>query len=332
MYFFERVVALAKDNIQTMIERYRSELIEFNRRNPNRENEASQLNDLKSKAAEAVAEEKDEFNKFTQQAPDKQTTNNRQPDTVRDSTLKTNENKRRNYNTALEYENSRLYAELNAVENNAGANSGTGVKSQFDFNRIHPKRGLTRFNGEAVTVMANAANANPETADEAQDIPANPEAAMENTLFEANSGEFPPYSTANMKSYESLDEFLRENTKTGTLRVQVAAAEQSFPISNAEVSVTKTFGKETHTFFNLFTDISGIAAGMTLPAPDRAFSAYPSALAPYATYDITVSHPRFVTVIERNSAIFDGIETIQFCEMVPVVGTVQGFTVFEERR
>lgn len=42
MYFFERVVALAKDNIQTMIERYRSELIEFNRRNPNRENEASQ--------------------------------------------------------------------------------------------------------------------------------------------------------------------------------------------------------------------------------------------------------------------------------------------------
>jgi|LSQX01.3.fsa_nt_gb hypothetical protein len=330
MYFFERVVALAKDNIQTMIERYRSELIEFNRRNPNRENKGSNLNDLKSKAAEAVAEEKDEFNKFTQQTPDRQTTNNRQPDTARDNTLKTNENKRSGYNTVSEYENSRLYAELNAAENNPG--SADGDKRQFDFNRIYPKKGLTRFDDEAVTVMANAADANPETADETQDIPANPEAAMENVLFEVNSGEFPPYSTANMKSYESLDEFLRENTKTGTLRVQVAAAEQSFPISNAEVSVTKTFGKETHTFFNLFTDISGIAAGMTLPAPDRAFSAYPSALAPYATYDITVSHPRFVTVIERNSAIFDGIETIQFCEMVPVVGTIQGFTVFEERR
>lgn len=333
MHFFERVIALTNDNVQTMIERYRRELIEFNKRNPRKMNENSQLNEFKSRAVEAAMEEKDEQNRYkTQTQADSRQMNDRQTDDrmmndrqINGQPMNATRQGQSDYDIISEYENSRLYAELTAADNNPGISNNVNSNNR---DRIRPYRDLTRLGPEAIRVMAEADK--DEFPFSMNVMAANPEAA-EDAQFNRNAERFPPYITGKGKTYKNIDEFLAENTKSGTLRVQAAAAEQSFPISNAEVVVSKDFEDGTHEFFRVFTDVSGIVSGMTLPAPDRAFSAYPTALAPYATYDISVSHPRYVTVLLKNCAIFDGVESIQYCEMVPTVASTRQFTVFEEQ-
>ena len=46
--------------------------------------------------------------------------------------------------------------------------------------------------------------------------------------------------------------------------------------------------------------------------------ATPSALQPYATYDVFVSHPNYTDVYIPNCIVFATIETIQQVRMVPL--------------
>lgn len=313
------------DNVQTMIERYRRELIEFNKRNPQKMTDKTQLTDSKIMAVEAAMTEKDEMNR---NIPKPQTN---MPQMPQANTLQSNnvlEETPENKDMVSEYENSKLYIELNAADNNAnGSDNNHRV-----MDRIRPETGLTRLETRAVMAVTEPAKQVPDVMRiEQVTMPSPEETVSESALFEKNAQEYPPYSSGSVRTYPSLEAFQQANTKSGSLRVQVAAAEQSFPVSNAEVAVTKDFDGKPHVFYRVFTDISGVATGMTLAAPDKALSSYPSVLAPYATYDVTVSHPRYVTVIQRSCAIFDGIETIQFCEMVPRVGSAEQYTVFEEQ-
>ena len=99
--------------------------------------------------------------------------------------------------------------------------------------------------------------------------------------------------------------------------MQVFAANQAFPIPNATVVVSKHFPAEDCVFFKTQTDASGIMSRITLPAPDRLLADAPSAMQPYATYDVRVTHPLFTEVRLADVAVFDSVETVQNVEMIP---------------
>lgn len=127
----------------------------------------------------------------------------------------------------------------------------------------------------------------------------------------------PPYCNGTIATFPTREAFLEANPGYGYLRVQVSVAAQAYPVQNAAVEISKTFSGQKFVFFNAQTDASGIVSRVTLPAPDRDLSSAPSALQPYATYDIFISHPNFTDVYVPNCIVFATIETIQQVRMIP---------------
>lgn len=102
---------------------------------------------------------------------------------------------------------------------------------------------------------------------------------------------------------------------TGKLRVQVYAADQSYPIGSALVTVTSVRdGKE---FFRGYTDTSGIVDNVILPTVSKDMSASPSYLKPYEQYNVTVDHPRFIPRKYLGVPVFEGQTSIQTVQLVP---------------
>ena len=128
----------------------------------------------------------------------------------------------------------------------------------------------------------------------------------------------PPYCNGTVDTFPTREAFLAANPAYGYLRVQASVAEQAYPVQNASVEISKTFSGQKNVFFTAQTDASGIVSRVTLPAPDRDLSSAPSALQPYATDDIFVSHPNFTDVYVPNCIVFATIETIQQVRMVPL--------------
>ena len=191
--------------------------------------------------------------------------------------------------------------------------------------RIRPGGKLYRadFDGASVVPVSmdmrrdNVADRERETVPPAQNPGQDNE--RERIVSEASEGN-PPYNNGTVTEFQNKDAFLESNQKNGFLRVQVSAADQAFPIQNADVIVSKRFGNDDSVFFEEHTDASGIINRVTLPAPDRILSGAPSSvLQPYSTYDISVTHPGFVSVLLKNAVIFDGIETIQQVVLIPSV-------------
>lgn len=101
----------------------------------------------------------------------------------------------------------------------------------------------------------------------------------------------------------------------GKLKVQVFAANQTYPISSAAVTVTETKGDKI--FFQGFTDTSGIVDDIILPTVSKEMSGSPSVMKPYEQYDVLIEHPRFVTRKYVGVPIFDGQKSVQTVQLVP---------------
>ncbi|MCM1544530.1 MAG: hypothetical protein NC110_04440 [Ruminococcus sp.] len=101
----------------------------------------------------------------------------------------------------------------------------------------------------------------------------------------------------------------------GSLRVQVFAAEQVYPIAAASVTVNE--GGTDKNFFQGYTDTSGIVDDIILPSPNPNASQLPSNVIPYAQYDIFVEHPRFIKNQFLGVPVFPNIKSIQAVQLVP---------------
>ena len=155
--------------------------------------------------------------------------------------------------------------------------------------------------------------------------PASPEPSNDiEQDFVQDGDEFPPYLDGEIEQFPDEEAFMRQNPESGFLRVQVFAANQAFPIQNASVVVSKVFGGNIRVFFTAQTDANGIMSRITLPAPDRELADSPSALQPYSTYNIVVTHPRFTEVRIDDVAVFDSVETVQNVEMIPCMPDEEG--------
>ncbi|MBQ7596142.1 MAG: hypothetical protein IJU45_05705 [Clostridia bacterium] len=135
-----------------------------------------------------------------------------------------------------------------------------------------------------------------------------------------------PLSNPNREKFATYDEFLQNNPQSGTLKVQVYATDQSYPIDNARVTVFLDLKNGAKEMFSALTNTDGIVDSIVLPAPDKAMSQSPSnsAFLPYAVYTTVIERPGYVNAKYTNVPVFSGIESIQGVEMVPLVANGDG--------
>lgn len=103
---------------------------------------------------------------------------------------------------------------------------------------------------------------------------------------------------------------------TGSLKVQVFAANAVYPVSSALVTVYKSSTDEK--VFEGYTNASGIVEPISLCTVLPEKTDAPSFQKLFLQYDILVEHPRFVSVKYIGAPIFENIESIQTVSLVPV--------------
>lgn len=139
--------------------------------------------------------------------------------------------------------------------------------------------------------------------------------------------------TNTQSAMQRFDEFKGECNKRGILRVETYSSNGLYPVGNSRVIVYKEIDGEKYYIYDLHTDSSGILDNLQLPAPDKSLSETVQGscgLAPYATYDIFVSHPGFISTYLENVPIFDSTVSIQSVEMLPTVSGEQNPNVINE--
>lgn len=117
-----------------------------------------------------------------------------------------------------------------------------------------------------------------------------------------------------------INDFLAENTESGTLRVEAYAADRSFGVPSARVMVFFELPSGNFAVYDGLTDIDGVTESIILPAPPRSLSQSPQTgenpRLPYSTYSIYVEHPSFVRSVFTNVPVFSGVESIQPVRML----------------
>ncbi|MGN1195098.1 MAG: hypothetical protein ACI4SB_06410 [Acutalibacteraceae bacterium] len=118
----------------------------------------------------------------------------------------------------------------------------------------------------------------------------------------------------NMQTPQKAEEDPEDNS-FGTLKVQVFAAQQVYPIGSARVIVRRH--GEDKIIFEGYTDSSGIVDNIRLSSPGKSLSAAPNSKKPYSQYDVFVTQPNFVSRNYLGVPIFPGVESIQTVRLVP---------------
>lgn len=120
-----------------------------------------------------------------------------------------------------------------------------------------------------------------------------------------------------------INDFLAQNSESGSLKVETYAADRSFGIGSARVMVFIELPGGNVAVFDGITDNDGSTESIRLPAPPRELSQQPQSgdnvRLPYATYSIYVEHPDFVRSVFTNVPVFSGVESIQPVRMLAKV-------------
>lgn len=119
--------------------------------------------------------------------------------------------------------------------------------------------------------------------------------------------------------FADYDDFIANNQSEGILRVQVFAANGSFPVPNATVRVYVALDDGEREVFSGVTDVDGIVDGIELPAPDSSISFDEnSTVAPYAVYKLRVDRVGYTPALFEGIPVFDSVKSIQPVGLVPL--------------
>ena len=104
---------------------------------------------------------------------------------------------------------------------------------------------------------------------------------------------------------------------TGYLQVDVVSDANNFPITDANISISKTEdpGK---TLEEITTNSSGQTENISLEAPPPELSLTPQEIRPYAEYTIRITAPGFEPLIISGTEILADTTAIQNARMVPI--------------
>ncbi len=123
------------------------------------------------------------------------------------------------------------------------------------------------------------------------------------------------------KDYTSLEDYNDMNNRTGTLRFRTYTASGALPVEGASIEVFKQINGERQVFYSLVTDISGLTAVISLPAPPKELSETPnSPVQPYAMYNADIRADGYNDVAIRDLPVFEGVLSLQSVPLVPDIG------------
>ena len=115
----------------------------------------------------------------------------------------------------------------------------------------------------------------------------------------------------------TYEQFQRENTGDGVLRVQASAGGGSIPLSNVNIVVYRDFADGRHVFYTVVTNSDGVADGMILPAPPRQNSVEGNGQSPFSSYSVNASREGLRTEVIENVPVFSGVKSIQPINLAP---------------
>lgn len=141
--------------------------------------------------------------------------------------------------------------------------------------------------------------------------------------LENNSGDAKDEVDIPYESETDFEDFMRENSGKGSVRLQAFRGEQAFPVSGVSARISRRIGDVDYIFFEGETDDSGIIDGIELPAPPRENSSEYGRPDKTAVYLLVAKKNGFDT-IERLIELYDGIKTIQPLKMTQRYGGIYG--------
>ena len=107
--------------------------------------------------------------------------------------------------------------------------------------------------------------------------------------------------------------------RTGTLIINTSAAGGALPVSQTVVRIIGSVEENRDVQYSVLTDVDGVTEKITLPAPPRELSLSPGSPEPsYSLYNIEISAPGYYTKRIYDVAVFEGEETIQPVNMIPI--------------
>lgn len=108
-----------------------------------------------------------------------------------------------------------------------------------------------------------------------------------------------------------FESYINSNPGRGSLKVQVSAANQSFPVKNVFVEVALVENGVRYSIYKDVTDSSGIVNEIVLPSCMAAENNSPETAGKSdVTYLVSVFHPDFEEIVDYPVTIQDRIETI----------------------
>jgi len=112
-------------------------------------------------------------------------------------------------------------------------------------------------------------------------------------------------------------DFQKDNTDLGTLKVQSFTAYSALPIADTDITISKDIEEYRVIFFRGVTDSSGIIDDIQLPAPKSSIGSIEPPL--YTVYDLTAIHTGYESIKQYSIGMFGGIKVIQYVKMIPEV-------------
>ena len=128
---------------------------------------------------------------------------------------------------------------------------------------------------------------------------------------------------------ETIENFLNQNSQIGFLTFQVTTAQGNIPVQNARITISLPLGNEYHISKILYSDESGKTEPFPLPTPSSQLSNSPGNIKPYSEYNISATGEGFSKVELFNVPVFEGINSIQPINLLPVFGGKDEI-IFEE--
>lgn len=119
------------------------------------------------------------------------------------------------------------------------------------------------------------------------------------------------FSGSKVEENSSFQEFLNENSRIGYMKVQVLAGRSEIPVKDARIVITKKINGDTFTLADVTSDVNGMTQRLSLPAPPAALSQTPGNVAPFAVYDIEITHPGYTPVNDLDVPVFENVLSIQ---------------------
>ena len=118
-----------------------------------------------------------------------------------------------------------------------------------------------------------------------------------------------------------FERYINEHRGRGSLKVQISAANQSFPVKNVFVDVAVISDGMRYSLYHDVTDSSGIVNEIVLPSCLGSMNNSPETAGKSdVTYLVSAFHPAFEEVVDYPDTIQDRIETILPIALEPLGG------------